>query len=66
MKINSKKIKSIMQEKLMTQKALANEASISTATVNNALLKGSCSVLTAGKIAKALGVDPAQIIKAEE
>ena len=50
----------------MTQEKLAKAAEVSRATINTALLKGSCSVRTAGKIAKALGVDPAEIIEMEE
>ena len=66
MKISAKKIKRIIGANLMTQLQLANAAGVSRATINSALLKGSCSTQTAGKIAKALGVDPAEIIETED
>lgn len=55
-----------MGAKLMTQVSLAKAAGVSRVTVNSALLKGSCSPETAGKIAEALGVDPVDIIETEE
>lgn len=66
MNISARKITALMGAKLMTQLALAEAADVSRATINGALLKGSCSIQTAGKIAKALGVDPEDIIEKEE
>lgn len=66
MKISKRKILSMMGAKLMNQEQLAQAAGVSRATVNASLLKGSCSTQTAGKIAKALGVDPAELIEMEE
>lgn len=66
MKINTRRIKQHMCANLMTQIQLAEVAGVSRATVNCTLLKGSCSIQTAGKIAKALGVDPAEIIETED
>lgn len=66
MKVNPKVIKRMMCEKLMTQQDLATVAGVARATINGTLLKGSCSTSTAGKIAKALCVDPAEIIATEE
>lgn len=66
MKISTRKIQSMMGAALMTQEKLAKAAGVSRATVNTALLKGSCSTQTAGKIAKALGVDPVEIIEMED
>lgn len=66
MNINSKKIKGFMCANLMTQAQLAKAAEVSRTTVNNSLLKGSCNAKTACKIAKALGVDPADIMEMEE
>ena len=66
MKIRSGKIRNLMAEKLMTQKDIAAAASVSRATVNVTLQRGSCSIVTVGKIAKALGVDPAEIVEMEE
>ena len=62
MKINSKAIKRMMDAKQMTQEKLAQAAGVSRATINCSLLKGSCSTGTAGKIAKALCVEPIDII----
>lgn len=63
LKIYSKKVSVLMAKRLWTQKALAEAAGTNRVTINNALLKGSCSIQTAGKIAKALGVDPIDIIE---
>lgn len=65
MKVNSNRIAKLMGRNLMTQLVLAEVAGVSRATINSTLLKGSCSIQTAGKIAKALGVDPADIIEEE-
>ena len=65
MKVESNRIVKLMGKNLMTQIALAKAAGVSRATINSTLLKGSCSIQTAGKIAKALGVDPVDIIGEE-
>ena len=65
MEISTKKIKQMMAAKLWTQEQLAEVAEVSRATINSTLLKGSCSTVTAGKIAKALGADPEDIIEKE-
>lgn len=65
MKIRARKISDMMNSKLMTQTTLAEAAGVSRATVNVSLAKGSCSVPTLAKIAKALGVDPAELIEKE-
>lgn len=64
--INPNRIKRFMGAKLMTQEQLAKAAGVSRATVNTTLLKGSCSIRTAGKIADALGVDPVEIVEMED
>lgn len=63
MRISSKKVKSLMGVRLMTQQALADVTGVSRTTINATLLKGSCSTRTAGKIAKALNVDPCEIVE---
>lgn len=63
MKISAKKVKRLMGAKLMTQKELAQVAEVSRATITATLAKGSCSVQTAAKIAKALNVDPMGIME---
>ncbi len=65
MKVSVNRIRRLMGAHLMTQGNLAEVAKVSRATINSTLLKGSCSTQTVGKIAKALGVDPAEIIEME-
>lgn len=62
MKISTRKITELMGFNLMTQKMLAEAAGVSKQTINVTLQRGSCSVQTAGKIAKALGVDAREIV----
>lgn len=66
MKVSTSKIKSMMIENLMTQQMLADKSGVCRLTINSTLLKGSCSIPTVGKIAKALGVDPVEIIEMED
>lgn len=66
MNVSTRKIMVLMGANLMTQTSLAEAAGVSRVTVNSTLLKGSCSTATAGKIAKALGVDPVDIIEMED
>lgn len=66
MKVSRNKISRLMGANLMTQAGLAKAADVSRATINATLGKGSCSPETAGKIAKALGVAPVDIIETEE
>ena len=66
MKISKRRITALMSANLMTQVKLAEVAGVSRGTINTALLKGSCSIQTVGKIAKALSVDPAEIIEMED
>lgn len=66
MKVSTRKITVLMGAKLLTQRELAELANISRATINATLLKGSCSTQTAGRIARALDVGPAEIIETEE
>lgn len=66
MKVCVNRIRRLMGANLLTQLALADVAGVSRVTINSTLLKGSCSTVTAGKIAKALGVDPEDIIEKED
>lgn len=66
MKISARKLTALMGAALMTQKDLAQKAGVSRATINGTVQKGSCSIQTADKIAKALGVDPAKIVEMED
>ena len=65
MRIDANKVRRWMGARLMTQEALARAAGVSRATINATLLKGACSTQTAGKIAKALEVEPAAIVETE-
>lgn len=63
MKISTVRITYLMGVNLMTQQNLAAAAGVSRATINNTLIKGSCSTGTAGKIASALNVGVADIVE---
>ena len=65
-RVSTSKIKYFMGSKLMTQGALAKTANVSRATINSTLSKGSCSISTVGKLAKALGVEVTDIIEEGE
>ena len=65
MKVSVNRIRRLMGVNLLTQLALAEVAGVSRVTINSTLLKGSCSTQTAGKIARALGVNPEDIIEKE-
>lgn len=62
MKIDPKKVFLLMAKLGLTRGKLCGLAGISTATFTNAMQRGSCRIATAGKIASALGIDPAEII----
>lgn len=66
MKISVRKLTALMGANLMTQKDLAQKAGVSRATISGTVQKGSCSVQTTDKIAKALGVEPAKIVEMED
>lgn len=66
LKVCVNRIRRFMGANLLTQLALAEMAGVSRVTINSTLLKGSCSTVTAGKIAKALGVNPEDIIEKED
>ena len=63
MKIDSIKIKLILAEREMTRTELATLCGISRQNVSTVLTRGTCEPKTAGKIAKALGVDAREIVK---
>jgi DNA-binding Xre family transcriptional regulator len=55
-------IKKIMAEKLMTQTDLAKIAGLTKPSISRVLAKGTCTIKSCGKIAKALGVDLSEIV----
>ena len=65
MKIDSFKIKLLLAEQGITQAVLAERCGISRQNVSVMLGRGSCSIATAGKLAKGLGVEIQEIIKEE-
>lgn len=65
MRIDSIKVKLMLAEQEMTQTNLAVKSGISRQNISTILLRGTCSAVTAGKLAKALGVHAREIIKEE-
>lgn len=63
MRIDSIKIKLLMAEQEMNQSQLAERCGISRQNISQMLGRGTCSVAKLGKLAKALGVEPREIIK---
>ena len=65
MKINSKSIKLIMAKQEMRAADVADEAGLSRRTLSQVMRTGTCRTDTLGKIARALGVEPEQLIDGE-
>ena len=65
MKVNSTKLRLAMARKCMNPQDLAKAAEMPPQTVNGVLRGRSIRPATLGRIAKALGVDPAEIVKEE-
>jgi len=63
LRINTTKIGILLAEKEMTRAALASRCGISRQNVSTILGRGTCEPKTAGKIAKGLGVNVADIIE---
>lgn len=63
MKIDSIKIKLLMAEQEINQTVLSERCGIARQNVSTLLARGTCSVVSAGKIAKALGIPVREIIK---
>lgn len=66
MKISRKKLELAMARSCMTSSELPKAAGIPRPTVQNAVVGKSVRPATIGKIAKALGVDPVEIIEMED
>ena len=62
MKIDVHKIKIILAERGMTRTVLAAESGISRPNISTILTRGTCEILTAGKLAKGLGIPVAEIV----
>ncbi len=65
MKINTKKIALILADRELTRAALAEMCGISRQNISTILTRGTCEPKTVGKLAKGLGIVPAEIIKEE-
>ena len=65
MKVNRQKLWLAMARACMDSAELASAAKMPRPSLNNAIVGKSIRPATLGKIAKALGVDPAEIIEME-
>lgn len=65
MKLNAWKIKLILAEKEMNQADLAIKCGVNRQQINELLSRETCSLKTLGRIAKALDVPVAEIVKEE-
>ena len=63
MKLNVWKIKLLLAEKEMNQTDLAVKCSVNRQQINEILSRETCSLKTLGRIAKALDVPVAEIVK---
>ena len=63
MKLDTHKISVILAEKEFTQTALAEKSGISRQSICTILARGTCSPVTAGKIAKGLGLAVTEVTK---
>lgn len=66
MNISREKIELLMANKGLTASELATLSGISRQSFSTVKLRGTCTPATAGKIAKGLCVDPADIIEKEK
>ena len=65
MKVNRKKLEMAMARACMNSAALPAVTGLPRPTVNNAIVGKGVRPATLGRIAKALGVDPEEIVEAE-
>ena len=65
MKLNVWKIKTLLAERGMNQSDLAVKIGVNRQQVNDLLSRETCTLKTLGRIAKALGVSVAEIVKEE-
>ena len=63
--ISATKINLLKAEQRLTNSALAERSGISRQSISTILLRGTCSPITAGKLARGLGVSVADIIREE-
>lgn len=65
MRIDTKKVALLLAEQSITKTVLAERCGISRQNISTILTRGTCEPKTAGKLAKGLGIDPAEIVKEE-
>lgn len=65
MKIDAHKIILILAEKGMTRSSLSERCGLSRQSISTIIRRGTCSVVSAGKIAIGLGVPVCEIAKEE-
>lgn len=65
MTISATKINLLKAEQRLTNSALAERSGLSRQSISTILLRGTCSPITAGKLARGLGVSVADIIREE-
>ena len=65
MKLNAWKIKTLLAEREMNQSDLAVKIGVNRQQINDLLSRETCTLKTLGRIAKALGVSVAEIVKEE-
>lgn len=65
MKIDALKIKLILAEKGMTRTVLSEMSGLSRQSISTIMGRGTCSVVSAGKLAIGLGVPVCEIVKEE-
>ena len=63
MRIDSIKIKLLMAEQEINQTDMSERCNIARQNISTILTRGTCSVVSAGRLAKALGVPVREIIK---
>ena len=63
MKLDTKRIKVLLAELEMNQVELASVLGVAPQAISAILIRKTCTLDTLGKISKALGVSPAEIIK---
>ena len=65
MRISRKKLAALMIDKDINVNALSERSCVSRVTVSSIRTGKSCAKETVGKIARALGVDPAELLETE-
>ncbi len=63
MQIDSRSIEAMLAERQWSKSTLADRSGISRQSISVILVRGSCSTINAGRIAKALGVPVSKLLK---